>query len=384
MTDTLRVRVYNVRFGDAILVTVPDRSGNVTTRRNILIDVGNVLSGAGGEDAVFQPVLADVLGELGRPLDLYVSTHEHLDHVQGLYHAATRLYPADALAQQLDVQYAWLTASAAPDYADRYPDSRKQTLYREYDRLLAYVADQGPAAAPFHSMLLNNNPRSTSQCIDFLRKLAPAGRTFYVHRQTDLAGKHPFREAQLQVWAPEADSSTYYGRGFFPMGFGDRVLGAGDRAAPPAPPAGVDAGAFYDLVAMREAGIWDTLLAIDRAANNTSIVFSLTWRGKVLVFAGDAELKSWAMMDQHGVLQRADFLKVSHHGSHNGTPATAILDKVLPAGTPNARTAAISTWRDTYGGIPDTPTNEKFAGRATLSSTLDDDTLPYRDFTFEA
>src|SRR5206468_9988158 len=58
MTDRLRVRLYNVRFGDAILVTVPDRdpATNVVTKRHILIDVGNVLNKEGGDDTVFKPV----------------------------------------------------------------------------------------------------------------------------------------------------------------------------------------------------------------------------------------------------------------------------------------------------------------------------------------
>lgn len=43
MSDELLVRIYNVRFGDAILVIVPDRDPQTgkTTRRRILIDVGN-------------------------------------------------------------------------------------------------------------------------------------------------------------------------------------------------------------------------------------------------------------------------------------------------------------------------------------------------------
>ena len=44
MSDKLRVRLYNIRFGDAVLVTVPDNG----TTRHILIDVGNVLVGEGG------------------------------------------------------------------------------------------------------------------------------------------------------------------------------------------------------------------------------------------------------------------------------------------------------------------------------------------------
>ena len=84
MTDTLRVRIYNVRFGDAVLVTVPDRDDGHTTTRHMLVDFGNVLANGGGEDAVFKPIVEDILSVLdGTPLDLYVMTHEHMDHVQG-------------------------------------------------------------------------------------------------------------------------------------------------------------------------------------------------------------------------------------------------------------------------------------------------------------
>ena len=50
--DTLRVRVYNVQFGDGILVSVPERGADGTTvTRHLLIDVGNLPSGTGSDDA---------------------------------------------------------------------------------------------------------------------------------------------------------------------------------------------------------------------------------------------------------------------------------------------------------------------------------------------
>jgi hypothetical protein len=153
------------------------------------------------------------------------------------------------------------------------------------------------------------------------------------------------------------------------MGIAAAPGAPGTAAARPLPPPGVDAGAFYDLVALRERGFSDNLLAIDRAANDTSVVFCLTWRGVRLLFAGDAELRSWRMMADHGVLSPVDFLKVSHHGSHNGTPEESVLDQFLPAG--GKRRAVISTWLDTYSGIPHEPTNDKLRSRARLRSILD-------------
>jgi len=46
----LVVRVYDVRFGDAVLVTIPERVNGKRVKRNILFDFGNALSTAGGND----------------------------------------------------------------------------------------------------------------------------------------------------------------------------------------------------------------------------------------------------------------------------------------------------------------------------------------------
>ena len=106
----LVVRVYDVRFGDCVLVTVPERVGGRAVKRNILIDFGNALGTEGGSNQVFEPVLDDVTAKLGgKPLDI-VMTHEHLDHVQGFLHASEKL------DKTIKVKQAWLTGSAAPDY----------------------------------------------------------------------------------------------------------------------------------------------------------------------------------------------------------------------------------------------------------------------------
>ena len=377
MANRLRVRVYNVRFGDAILVTVPDKdpANGKITRRNILIDVGNSLNKAGGDDDVFKPVTEDIIKQLhGRPLDLYVMTHEHMDHVQGLYYAERKIYTNDWVKNTLKVDTAWLTASAAEDYYERYPSAERQKLAMQeaYKRIAMHLKGS-TAAEPFQTLLDINNPRSTKDCVAYLRELAPAARTHYVHRGFDVTGKHPFREARFEIWAPEEDTSHYY-MNLTPMALdaGARVSGVGQKSML-VPPSGVDTGAFYDLVEARANGFSDNLLAIDKAANNTSVVLMIAWRGWRLLFAADAQLESWRTMDDNGVLKQAHYLKVSHHGSHNGTPAPDLLDKVLPlpAGGSKKGRAVISTWENQYGGIPHEPTNEKLRARTGLRSTLD-------------
>jgi hypothetical protein len=107
------------------------------------------------------------------------------------------------------------------------------------------------------------------------------------------------------------------------------------------------------------------MLAIDRAANNTSVVLCLEWRGWRLLFAGDAERRSWQEMLKKRRIYPVHFLKISHHGSHNGTPDDEILDMILPVSRPDRRLrkAVLSTWPDTYSGVPDNLTVARIAER---------------------
>ena len=108
------------------------------------------------------------------------------------------------------------------------------------------------------------------------------------------------------------------------------------------PPAGVDAESFYNLIELRGLALHENLLSIDKAANNTSVVFTV------------------------------HFLKVSHHGSHNGTPPDDILAAILPliAADNRGRVALASTYPGTYGGIPHEPTGNRLSARAILAKTL--------------
>ncbi len=382
MTDVLQVRVYNVRFGDAILVSVPDRKADgTTTIHHILIDFGNALSTEGGADTVFEPVARDILRVLdGRPVDLYVMTHEHMDHVQGLK------YVAERLNIQIPIARAWLTKSAEPGYYDDHPDSKQRRLdarqaYLMIRRFLAAAPEQ---TNPYLQALLENNDvllrddvpladpalaaaggaSSTDECVNFIRN-AGQQPACYVYHGLDTAGLHPFEEARLSVLAPEEDTSIYYGR-FQPMALGESgPTGHEENPLTPLfPPPGVDAGTFFDLVESRRRGFQDNLLAIDAANNNTSVVVLLEWRGWRLLFPGDAEVRSWREMNKQGLLAPVHFLKVGHHGSANGSPPPPLLSAILPEVSPDGRPrrAAVSTFEHTYFGVPDPDTRKIIEG----------------------
>ncbi len=362
--SVLRVRAYNVLFGDAVLLSIPDRDlAGAEVTRHVLIDLGNVLAGRGGQADVFLPIFEDIEQQLaGAPLDLYVMTHEHLDHVQGLLHVA------EQHDRRLQVEHAWLTASAEPGYYDRPENEeaqrRRRAALAALDDAAAFLKARGAAPHHLQALLEANDSRSTEKCVAFLRDMA--AQTSYVYRGWDPAGHHPFREARFTVWAPERNTAVYYGR-FRPMQVALTAPDGRGRRRPltPEPPAGVDLGAFTDLVDSRRHHV-DTILAIDRAANDTSVVLCIEWRGWRLLFAGDAEHRSWREMNRHeGLLGPVHLLKIGHHGSHNACPPPEILERILPA-TPvddRARCAVLSTCEGVYGGVPHAESLARFTER---------------------
>ncbi len=382
--DKIRVRAYNVLFGDAFLVTFPETKldGTVETR-NILIDVGNLLR-KGGSDKVFKPVVEDILKELnGRPLDLYIMTHEHLDHVQGLPYAEEKLYTEtdDELAKRLKTRYTWLTASSEDGYYEKHPKAKEKHLefsatYKEIDRFMQTLEADVPLT---DRLLWLNNSDNTKNCVNYLKGIGE--KTFYVSRACarhkgivfDPNECHPFSEARIEILAPEEDTSIYYSKTrIAPMSLGVTETSTGSGKRPSLtdvfPPSGVDAGAFYELVKMRRDGHFDNLLAIDKAANNTSVVFCLEWRDFRLLFPGDAEKESWNVINDvfPSILKPVHFLKISHHGSHNGTPEQTILEKILPQTRVDdkPRKALLSaTSEEVYTNVPDPQTVDRIRQR---------------------
>ena len=347
--SVMTVTAYNVGFGDAILVEFPELTDGRSTTRRLMIDMGNVA--AGSDRKVFGTIAADVLRRLdGSALDLFVMTHEHLDHVRGMRLAAS-------MGIEIPVDYVWLTASANPRYGKLYPKARAQRLAmaEEVRRLAAddrgAGRDRGPHASALRQQRSGRDRRQ--------RRLPPAdgsrptAATSTADSRSSGADTTPStsRSCLCSRRSPTARSTT--------VGLASPMPRASKRRRYPPNPDGVDRTAFRALVRSLEQGSAENMLAIDRAANNTSVVLCLEWRGWRLLFAGDAEHRSWQEMVRRRRLKPVHFLKISHHGSHNGTPKSSVLNMILPVPRPDDRfrSGLLSTWPDTYSGVPDAPTS---------------------------
>jgi hypothetical protein len=265
-----------------------------------------------------------------------------------------------------------LTTSAADDYYKRFPEAKKKIreLHGQIGNYFNALKASGEEVSEDVWVLwANNNPNSTNDCVDYIQELAPKNTTHYVYQGIQKANLHPFTEAKIEIWAPEKDASVYYDMShFMPMELGvtmaNRKTEQECNLTRVTPPSGVYSGAFYNLIKMRGCYL-ENLLAIDKANNNTSVVFCLEWRGIRLLFTGDAEKASWRMINDQIKFKPVHFLKVSHHASETGIPDIDILNKFYPENkTDNVtRYAVVSTFEGAWESIPDTTTMDEIRKR---------------------
>jgi beta-lactamase superfamily II metal-dependent hydrolase len=382
--SSIRIRCYNVGFGDCLLVTFQDSQSTW----NMLIDFGNAPT---NRNAVFEAIAEDIKRETQGKLDVVVVTHEHLDHLEGFY-------SQKKIFNNIDVDFVWMSLPSKPTYYEDYPDAeplkRLRAAAEDYYR---HLQTREISLAPsFEAILLNN--LSNADRIDYVRNLPgdPAG-VLYLKRGD--APQQPFpRSFKFRILAPEADVSTYYGSGSQHLQQFQRGLYHADSAVdreeerwlfPEVPrdddgnPPGLSPSDWRKLRSSIQTGAIDSIRAIDKAQNNTSLVMLIEFAGKRLLFPGDAELESWHVMNQNCSrhLKNVDFLKVSHHGSHNGTP-TNLLDKILPKSRKKRAQVVVSTMSKVYGTenpVPDEDTLDELKARCRELFTTDGSDELYLD-----
>lgn len=387
MADKLLVRVYNVGLGDCIYLRVPDEGG----AKHLLIDCGNKFA----TDADLEAAIADVKTLLppvpGEParvrLDLLVATHAHEDHVRG--------FDVDLFAG-FQIDRLWMSAAMDRDH----PQAEGAHALHAFalEALARLQLSPKPGLADWAASML---ALSKDDGMDALLDDLPVGKRQYVHAGTTAQQLKLFRDPaiRLRVLAPMEDIDGYYLGRETPIALsqlqamraaaGAAAEGAAEGTpvtAATAQPANVSREDFERL----RRSLTDQALAFvlkeGELVNNTSVVLLLEWRGRRLLFTGDAEVKtsfkgqfqegrgngSWNVMwheRQDALSQPVDFLKVGHHGSHNATPWTskkigggehpinAILDSLLPlpeeGAPPPERYAVVSTARSGYPTIPD-------------------------------
>lgn len=372
----LTIRMYNAGFGDCFLITIPQPDRN----RKILIDCGK------HNLSKCQPPLKDIVkavqAELHEPdgaggtkkrIDLLIVTHRHLDHVNGF-----------ALGGWDDVEVGeiWMPWTEDPDdpKARRLCEKQSQRALQ-----LQALASRMSLAPKNKSYLLNyagNNltnakamnrlhtgfqgaPRRHFLPTAKLKKNAIKPRDLpevTVHVLGPSRSKKVIRdmdppegEAYFQLACAEADGDckrraspfadkwvlnrTSYERWFV------NWLGKDSEFDPLARFSEQTQKQFHNLV--EEAGL-ELATSLEKAVNGTSLVLLFRIGSAVLLFPGDAQWGTWneILHDDYWrqQLQRVQFYKVGHHGSHNATPRQFVEELLPTAACAMIPTDFVSTW----------------------------------------
>ena len=374
----LRVRMYRVGFGDCFLVSLPVPGGH----RHVLMDCGVHPS---GDLDTFEQVFADIAEVTSRRLALVVATHEHADHISGF----------GAFEQQLrgfEVETVWM--SWAMNLADPQASSLRKARLALAGELQQHFRAKGASEAARDALLnLQDNEPAMAALRSGFR--GATGDVRYLQ-----AGDKPAPPASLPALAvtvlgpsredeflkkmnpPRSQRYMRLERGARVMVNGLAPFEAKYRQEARAGrklygfPASSSRGDLSekDLREVAAESLDGLAFTLDSITNNTSLVLLFEYRGRRLLFPGDAQWGSWKFwLDQEGsaaLLEQIDFLKVSHHGSFNATPRSAL--EGLRTG---AFAALVSTQSRPFPTIPQ-PALMKRLGTKTKRHMVRSDSLP--------
>lgn len=334
MAAHLRIRMYRTGFGDCFLVSFGSSSAH-----HALIDFGAHMH---GEIGTMDLIMDDLESETGGRLELIVATHAHRDHISGFGKFADRF-------AEFQIGEIWMPWTDNPrNKGAAALERRHLALYDRLDRHLRFAlgaTENDPKyAAALHALSnLKGNERARSE---LRRAFGTGARVRYLGAGASFAKVRGVTGLSAEILGPPRDAS-FFSRMDPPAS--QRFLTSSSdlsEALRPFPALEirqdeadyqaivkegqprVPAGELDSLHELAEAPAGQLALALDNVRNNTSLVIVFRFRGKTLLFPGDAQWGSWqSWIGTDGarqLLREVDFFKVAHHGSENATPVDVV------------------------------------------------------------
>ena len=363
--ESLRIRSYNVGFGDCFLLTFfyGDADAPGTETRNVLIDFGSTKLARSSPEGLVA-VAEQIREDCGGKLHIVVATHRHADHISGFGGESGEVIVS--LKPDLVVQPWTEDPNIDPEASAPPTSDGGQLRARAFAARLSDM--QALAAAALAEVdKLAAVPGVTKTLTEQLRFLGetniknePAVRTLmelskrrvYASFGTKLPIDDLLPGVQVDVLGPPtlAESSAIREQRsrdedeFWHLAArGAEATTLADQPVPPifpdAPKAEQRPQEARWVIPKIDEMVAEERLAIvrvlDSVLNNTSLILLFTVNKKSLLFPGDAQIENWsyALFDAPGhediVKRLADvrFYKVGHHGSLNATPKAGLYRK---------------------------------------------------------
>jgi beta-lactamase superfamily II metal-dependent hydrolase len=355
----LRIRMYNVGFGDCFLLFVPTSNGV----RKIVIDCGSIKKKSRELREIAASLIDDCRDPDGKArIDILIASHRHLDHITGFTH------PDWAEVEVGEVWMPWVES----------PDDPRALAIRHAQNRAAVALERAASRLGLQGVVDTAlNARSTD---DGLKAL---------HAGFALRAEPRFFPAGDGV-VEKIESTLLPGIDVFVLGPPNNRQALKDDTAPPgqtlltgllAAEDDDDEDKFQPLtrdwiegnLALEdrlrdEAGFQDAvsriaaykLLAakLDAEINNTSLILIFRIGEDYLLFPGDAQWGPWelALGNRRAIdlLEKVTFIKIGHHASHNASPASLFRDHL---GQRNARQNIVHAMisMTPHGSFPNIP-----------------------------
>jgi hypothetical protein len=401
--SSLRVRAYNVGFGDCILLSFGYPDGSA---RHALVDFGSTKLPAKG--ASLTQVAEHIRTETDGHLAMVAATHRHADHISGFAGEPGKIVAR--LAPRLVVQPWTEDPDLAPDAtAPASAPARPGSLAAAVARLDTMHAYAASAVAEYQRRLTAGDRTDLLAAVGFLGEVnlknAAAVRTLQQMGEQrlyarfgdvlplddalpgvriDVLGPPTLDQAAGLVAEARTDPDEYWhvatstlapsrAKGLFP-----RATVAAERTQ--------EARWLAPRVdRLRTEELLSIVRTIDDALNNTSLILLVTIGATSVLLAGDAQLENWsyALRDAPDAaairarLAGCRLYKVGHHGSLNATPKTMLWQNFGTAARPEADKliTVLSTLAGKHGSpargteVPRRPLVDALRAESTLLDT---------------
>jgi len=355
----VRIRTYQVGFGECILLTIsysrPLPDGR--TERHVLFDFGTRAQAKGG------PSLAELATRIAEHcdghLDGVVVTHRHRDHVRGFGDAKAREILAPLAPGVMIRPWTDVTGALRGDESLGLGEESLGFLelvdgISEHGRSVdeQFAPDGRTLAKRARAIAELGAP--DAQALAMLEDWTPADRTQWVRSGDDVDVSGILPGVRIEVLGPPtleqvpramsyaSSSAEYWLRMTEDDTIAPELLAPRDRdeLAPAkqivAAPQGLGRPSWLldELHGQGPRQVLDIVEGFRDVLNNTSVVLLITVGRRTLLLGGDAQVENWsyALDSAYGEndrtkdaglrrrLARVDLYKVGDHGSRNATP----------------------------------------------------------------